>query len=177
MVIDCSKRENKDLHTCKKAVGEAHFTVIFPKADNNESRIDPNRFKRYVDAINDEFGGSTTKPITLGCWFDNDRGAMQCESGFAIETFRDFDEKDMQGNFKWKHLDAVQRKQKLNDDFRFLNALSSKAAREFGQDSIPVIFDGINDAKLNKGNWKQEISPDKLTGEKIPSDTLWDEHI
>ena len=50
------------------------------------------------------------------------------------------------------------------------------SANEFGQDSVPVIFDNIADVSLNKGAWKKSIAKNKLTGKKYPSD-IWDKEI
>lgn len=156
--IDCSKRENARSDKCKRQVGEGFFTMILPKADNSSNKIKPDRFNSYISRINSRFGGSTTKPITLGCWKDEKRNKLNCETGFAIETFRDFDGSD---------LDAIERKNKLEEDDKFLNDLAQEAANEFGQDSVPVIYDNIVDVKLNKGMWRKDIEKEKLTGKKI----------
>lgn len=169
--IDCNLEKNKNEFKCKKAVGEAQFTIIFPKADNSGNKINPDSYSKYVDRINSRFGGSTTKPITLGCWRDEKRNKLQCESGFAVETFRDFDISE-----ELRKLDAIKRKDKLKEDFDFINAIAKDSAIEFGQDSIPVIFDNITDAKLNKGMWKKSIEKSKLSGKKIGGN-LWKKHI
>jgi len=170
-MINCNLKQNANLDICKKSVGEAHFTMILPKADNSGNKIKPSRYGKYVDKINTRFGGSTTKPITLGCWKDEEKDKIQCESGLAIETFRDFD-----SNPELKKLDSIERKKKMNQDFKFMNKLAEKSAKEFGQDSVPIIFDNIKDAKLNKGEWRQKLVKSKLTGEKIEGD-LWDKNI
>jgi len=170
-MINCNLKKNKNSNVCKKAVGEAHFTMILPKADNSGNKIKPSQFNKYVDKINNRFGGSTTKPIVLGCWKDEKRNKLQCEPGLAVETFSDFDSSP-----KLSKLNAIQRKEKLNSDFKFMNKLAKESANEFGQDSVPVIFDNISDATLNKGKWKKEIEKSKLTGKKVKGD-LWKKNI
>jgi len=168
---NCKLKKNKNKPACKKAVGEGHFTIIMPKADNSGNKIKQNSFIKHLDSINRRFGGSTTKPLTLGCWKDESRSKLQCESGFAIETWRDFDSSpDLQ------KLDAIEREKKLQQDFNFMNKIARDSAKEFGQDSIPVIFDNITDAKLNKGIWKKKIAKSKLSGKKIKGD-LWKKNI
>ncbi len=170
-MINCDLKKNFNNLKCKKAVGEAHFTMILPKADNSGNKIRPIKFNKYLDKINRRFGGSTTKPITLGCWKDENRNKLQCESGFAVETFRDFD-----SEIELEKLNVPGRRKKLKSDFDFMNKLAKEAATDFGQDSVPVIFDNISDAKLNKGVWKKKIAESKLTGRKVKGD-LWKKHI
>ncbi len=121
--------------------------------------------------MNRRFGGTTTKPITLGCWRDEKRNNLICEPGLAVESFLDF-----YSNPKLKKLDAEQRKKKMNNDYKFMQKLAKESANEFGQDSVPVIFDNISDVSLNKGKWKKKIAKSKLTGKKIKGD-LWKKHI
>jgi len=170
-MINCNLKKNMNLEKCKKAVGEAHFTIILPKADNSGNKIRPSRYGKYVDRINSRFGGSTTKPITLGCWKDEEKDKIQCESGLAIESWRDFDSTP-----ELKKLNSIERKKKMNQDFKFMNKIAEKSAKEFGQDSVPIIFDNIKDVKLNKGEWRQKLVKSKLTGKKIEGD-LWDKNI
>ncbi len=171
MAIDCSLKRNRNKRSCLRKVGEAHFTMILPKADNSGNKIKPSRYKEYIKKINTRFGGSTTKPITLGCWVDEERDKIQCEQGLAIETFLDFD-----SNPELKKLNSMERKKKMNQDFKFMNKLAEQSANEFGQASVPVIFDNISDAKLNKGMWRKKIEKSKLTGEKIENDS-WERHV
>jgi len=170
-MINCNLKQNANLEVCKKQIGEAHFTMILPKADNSGNKIKPSRYGKYVDKINNRFGGSTTKPITLGCWKDEERDQLTCESGLAIETWRDFD-----SNPELKKLNSIERKKKMNQDFKFMNKIAENSAKEFGQDSVPIIFDNIKDVKLNKGEWRQKLVKEKLTGEKVNGD-LWDKSI
>lgn len=166
--MDCTLKKNRNNLVCKKQVGEGHFTIILPKADNSGNKIRQTAFNKYIDRINERFGGSTTKPITLGCWKDEKRGRLQCESGFAVETWRDFD--------FTPELSAIERQRKLNEDFRFMNKLAEESAKEFGQDSVPVVFDNIRDVKLNKGLWRKNIEKNKILGTKIKGD-LWKRYI
>jgi len=170
-MINCNLKKNWNNKKCKKAVGEGHFIMILPKADNSGNKIKQTYFNKYIDKVNDRFGGSTTKPITLGCWRDEKRkNKLQCETGFAIETWRDFDTP------QFEKFNVEKRKKQLTSDFKFMNKLAEESAREFGQDSVPVIFDNITDAKLNKGLWKKKIEKSKLTGKKVKGD-LWKKYI
>ena len=170
-MLDCDLKKNFSKPSCKKAVGEAHFTIILPKADNSGTKIKPAVISKYVDKINRNFGGSTTKPKTLGCWVDDTRGKLQCEMGLAIETFRDFDM-----NPEMKKLNSEERQKVLKKDYAFMRRIARESANEFGQDSVPVIFDNISDVSLNKGKWKESIEKKKLTKKKMPSD-LWNKEI
>ena len=169
--MDIKLKQNCNNEKCKKAVGEAQFTIILPKADNSNNQIKKDLIFKYADKIGVRFGGTTTKPVTLGCWRDEERGKIQCESGVAIETFRDFDSDDKMQNFN-----SEERKVQLEKDFNFMNRMAKESAIEFGQDSVPVIFDNISDASLNKGEWTQKINKSKLTGKKV-SDDLWNKYI
>jgi len=171
IMVDCELKKNFKRPSCKKLVGEGHFTIILPKADNSGTKIKPAVFSKYVDKINRNFGGSTTKPTTLGCWVDDKRGKLQCEMGFSVETWRDFD-----SDPEMKNLNSDQRKKILQKDYRFMRKIARESANEFGQDSVPVVFDNIADVSLNKGKWKESINKKKLTKTKIPSD-LWDKEI
>lgn len=169
-MIDCSKKQNWKNKKCKAQVGEALFTIVLPKADNSKNKIRPSSYNKYVKKINRRFGGSTTKPITLGCEIRNNK--IQCESGLAIETWLDFD-----SNPELKKLNSQERKEKLKKDYKFLRELAKQSAKDFGQDSVPVIFDNITDVSLNKGIWKKRIEKSKLTGKKIDSNKLWENNI
>ena len=168
--MECNLKKNWNKPSCKKQVGEAHFTIILPKADNSGDKIKPKVFSKYVDKINKNFGGSTTKPKTLGCWVDETRGKLNCEAGLAIETFRDFDSSQ-----EMKKLNSEERKKVLKKDYAFMRRLAKASALELGQDSVPVIFDNITDVSLNKGKWKEKINKKKLTGKKQSSD--WNKEI
>jgi hypothetical protein len=169
--MDCNLKKNWAKPVCKKRVGEAHFTIILPKADNSGNKIKPSVFSKYVNKINRHFGGSTTKPKTLGCWVDEKRKKLQCETGFSVETFRDFDiDPDL------KKLNSDERKKILQKDYAFMRRLAKQSANELGQDSVPVIFDNISDVSLNKGEWKKSISKKKLTKKKYSPD-IWDKEI
>lgn len=170
-MVDCNLKKNWNRPVCKKAVGEAHFTMILPKADNSGTKIKPARFQKYVKKINNHFGGSTTKPMTLGCWFDNERRKLNCEAGLAVESFRDFD-----SDPKMKKLNSEERKKELKKDYAFMRRIARASALEFGQDSVPVIFDNISDVSLNKGKWRQSIEKNKLTNKKMSSN-MWNEEI
>ena len=169
--MDCTLKKNANSPKCKKAVGEAHFTIIVPKADNSGNKIKPSYFEKEVNKIHRRFGGTTTKPITLGCWQDEKRKELQCETGFAIETFRDFD-----SDSELKGYNATRRQKQLKNDYAFLRRLAKRFAVDLGQDSIPVIFDNISDVSLNKGMWKKKIEKNKLTGKKIKGDP-WKKYI
>ncbi len=170
-MIDCTLKKNKNLQKCKRSVGEAQFVMILPKADNSGNKIKPKQYNKYVDKINRRFGGSTTKPLTLGCWIDSKRNNLVCEQGLAVETFLDFD-----SDPKLKKLNSEERKKKMSSDYRFMQKLAREAANDFGQDSVPVTFDNISDVSLNKGKFKKRINKSKLTGKKVNGD-LWKKNI
>lgn len=170
MPINCDLPKNAKTKQCKARVGEAHFTMILPKADNSGRKINASIQKKHINKVNDHFGGSTVKPITLGCWHDKERGKMQCETGLAVETFRDFD-----SDPEMKKLDAIQRKQQLQRDYSKMRSIAKSAAKEYGQASVPVIYDNISDVTLVEGRWSESISSSK-TGEVMEGDPF-DENI
>ncbi len=171
MTLNCDLKKNSNKKECKSRVGEAHFTMILPKADNSGRRIKPNIHKKYINRVNEHFGGSTVKPITLGCWKDGKRRRLQCETGYAVETFRDFD-----SSSQTKKLNSVQRKDVLKKDHAKMKSIAKSAAKEYGQDSVPVIYDNISDVTLVKGKWRPQISSSK-TGNKITNGDVFERNI
>lgn len=157
-MINCNLKKNLRLDACKRRAGEGHFTMILPKADNSGRKIKPQVYKKYINRINKNFGGSTIKPITLGCWRDEKRKRMQCETGFAVETFRDFESSGL------SDLNSSQRTKKLEQDHKFMQKVGRDVAKELGQDSVPVIYDNISEVSLEKGEFKKRIANNKVRG-------------
>ena len=175
-MVDCNLKKYAKTEVCKRAVGEANFVMVLPKADNSGRKINLEEHKKYIKRVNDNFGGSTTKPVTLGCWIDEKRGdKIQCEEGFAVEAFRDFDAKDEKGKCKLCDFDAIQRKNKLQDDFKIMKKIAKDVALEYGQASVPIIFDNIHEVTLTEGKRKESISRLK-TGKKMP-ENLFERYI
>ncbi len=164
-MINCDLKKNWNRKVCKKSVGEAHFTLIYPKADNSNNKINQTEFNKYVNKINSRFGGSTTKPITLGCWIDEKRNKLNCESGFAVETFRDFDS-------GMKKLNVIERKKQLEKDYKFLRKIAKDSAIDFGQESILVQFDNIRDVTFIPGKRIDRLNIKKLRKEDLFSDSI-----
>jgi len=163
--IDCSLKKNLNNSKCKKAVGEAVFSIIIPKGDNSNNQINKRTISKHIKKISNRFGGTTTRPITLGCWTDDKRGELQCETGLQVYSFVDF---DSPYNTALKKLDVIQRKDKLQKDYKFMKRISKEIAKEFGQDSIPVIYDNVKDISFIQGSWKKKLNKKFLTGKKTP---------
>lgn len=172
-MINCSRKENFNRKECKKSVGEGVFSIILPKGDNSRNKINTQIHSKYIQMINNHFGGSTTKPVTLGCYKDPERNTPFCEEGLQVMAFRDFDSPYDQ---KLQKLNLEKRKQKLKDDFDFMQKLAKESAIELGQDSVPVIYDNVADISYMKGLWKKEIDKEKLSGDKI-SENIWEKYI
>lgn len=147
---------NAKKEACLKAVGEGSYSLTLPKRDNSGQKIDNKLHMRYINRMNKRFGGTTTRPRALGC-FINQRGKSECEENIVIESVRDFDaSKDLQ------RLDSIERMKKLRDDFRFVKDLGKDAGEQFGQESIMVQFDRIQDATFIGGQRKSKLSSDKI---------------
>ena len=165
MKINCSLKKNMLKSQCsRKPVGEAMYIMILPKGDNSGRKIKVERYGKYIDKINSRFGGSTIKPIKLGCWKDGKRNKMQCEAGFSVETWRDFDADE-----KMKRYNSIKRRHQLNSDFSYMKGLAKESAEEFGQAFVPVVYDELNDVTLMKGNWQKKL-PNSMIKGKIQKD-------
>ena len=161
--IDCSLKKNAKNMKCKRQVGEAVFSIIIPKADNSRYKINHKEYDKVRKEIHKRFGGSTTKPTTLGCY--TDKRKIQCETGMEIQVFRDFDT-PYQKNNELKKLDSIQRQKKLKEDYAFMKRQASILAKSFGQDSIPVIYDNVSDISYLKGQWRNKMKKNR-TGKKL----------
>ena len=161
--IDCSSKKNSKKEKCKKQVGEAVFSILVPKADNSRNKINHKEYNKVRKEIHKRFGGSTTKPTTLGCY--TDKGKIYCETGFQIQAYRDFDT-PYQKNNELKSLDAQQRQKKLKEDYAFMKRQASILAKSFGQDSVPVIYDNVSDISYLKGQWRNKMRKSRV-GKKV----------
>jgi len=161
--IDCSLKKNLNNSKCKKAVGEAVFSIIIPKGDNSRNKINHKEYNKTRKEIHKRFGGSTTKPTTLGCY--TDKGKIFCETGLQIQVYRDFDT-PYQKNNELKKLNVQQRQKKLKEDYSFMKRQASTLAKSFGQDSIPVIYDNVSDISYLKGQWRNKMKKSR-TGKKL----------
>lgn len=156
-MVNCDLKKNRNKESCKRQAGEARFEILLPKRDNSGRKINVNRYKKYIGNFNNNFGGSTLIPSSLGCWIDKERNKIQCEEGFILTAFRDFD-----SDPRLKKLNFSQRRRKLDSDFKKVKELARKAGREFGQAEIAVIYDNINNADLVKGKWMEKINDRKI---------------
>ena len=166
MKINCSIKKNFNKEICKKQVGEGIFSIIIPKADNSRNKIKHSEHKKLMKQIHKNFGGSTTKPTTLGCY--SDKGKLQCETGFKVMGFRDFDTPYDDGSLKKKN--SQERIKRLKEDYSFMKKIAKKFAILYGQDSIPVIYDNVNDISYIKGKWQESIPKKKVYDKKMPKD-------
>lgn len=160
-MVNCDIKQNWNKEECKAK--EGFFQVIIPKGDNSKYKIKREYYKKYLSEINDRFGGSTIKPITLGCWY-NEKKKLICEPGFSIEEFRDFDSKKEMKNFSPK-----QKKEQLKKDYKFLQDIAKRIGKEFGQWSVPVVYQEIPDVSLIPGEYKKRL-PKIMTEKKIKGD-------
>ena len=165
--IDCSLKKNRRNKKCLRDVGEAIFSIIIPKGDNSNNKINQRSIKKYINRMNSRFGGTTTKPITLGCWTDEKRKKLQCEVGMKVSVYVDWDStsrKDL------RKLDVQQREARLKSDYNFMKRVAKDMANEFGQDTIPVIYDNVRDIAFVKGAVKKKLNKKLLSGKKTPKD-------
>lgn len=165
MKIDCSLKKNSRNKKCLRQVGEAVFSIIIPKGDNSRNKIKHKEFDKCRNAIHNRFGGSTTKPTTLGCYTDKEK--IQCEMGFQVSAYRDFDT-PYQENNELRKLNVQERQKKLKQDYAFMKKQATKIAKSFGQDSVPVIFDNVSDISYLRGQWRNKMKKNR-TGKKLTS--------
>lgn len=161
--IDCSLKKNSKNKKCLKRVGEGVFSIIIPKGDNSRNKINHKEFDKYIKQIHNNFGGSTIKPTTVGCYSDNKK--IFCETGWIIQGFRDFDT-PYQKNNKLRKLNVQERQKKLKQDYTFMKKQATQMAKSFGQDSIPVIYDNVSDISYLKGQWRKKMKQ-KRVGKKM----------
>ena len=161
-MINCNLKKNLNNKTCKKAVGEAEFSVVLPKSDNSGNPIKKATLKKYINRMNRVFGGSTTIPTTKGCYFDNKK--FFCENGLKIVGVRDFDSKYAP---QLKKLNAVERKKMLKKDYKEVKKIGKDAGNELGQDSVMVVSNFINDATFVPGTFKKEVKKGKRGKKEI----------
>lgn len=166
-MIDCDLKKNSRNKKCLKQIGEAVFSIVIPKGDNSGNKINPKSIKKYVNKINSKFGGTTTKPVTLGCWSDDKRGKLQCETGMHVSAYLDF---DSPYDSKLNKMDVSQRKAKLQSSYKFMKKTAKEMANEFGQDSIPVIYDNVRDVSFSQGVYKKKLNKKYLSGKKTVKD-------
>lgn len=159
MQIDCSLKKNANNPKCKKQVGEGIFSVVIPKADNAGRLIRHSEIKKHVSKLNNHFGGSTTNPTTLGCWNDEERGVLQCETGLKVSSYVDFDSPYAP---ELQKMDAQERAKKLKEDFNFVKKVAKEIADDFGQDSIPVLFENPKDISFVKGTWEEKMDDNQV---------------
>ena len=166
-MVNCDLKKNERNKICLKQVGEAIFSIIIPKSDNSNNSINQKSVKKYVNKINSEFGGSTTKPVTLGCWSDEKREKLQCETGTHVSGYVDF---DSPYDAELNKMNVSQRKANLQKSYKFMKKVAKEMANEFGQDSIPVIYDNVRDISFIQGTWKKKLNKKYLSGKKSPKD-------
>lgn len=144
----CSGKKYKDTTECKKLAGEGEFRLVLPRFDNSGRKINRELIENYVSEMNSIFGGSTSWRVG-GCYKKN--GKFLCEGNVILTSVRDFDNED------FEDLDYVQRKEKLKEDFKEVKNLGKKAAKQFGQDAVMALFDGIEDAEFKLGKRKESL--------------------
>lgn len=163
-MVDCSLKKNKFNPICKKKnscdIGESRFSVVLPKRDNSKRPINPKNIQKYIKKMNDVFGGTSTVPRLEGCVYDE--GKFQCEQNIEIVGIRDFENpydklygEDLSG------LSCNKKKQKLKEDWNKVKEIGKEAMKEFGQESILVINDKINDAHFSFDK-KPKKAPDNV---------------
>jgi len=163
MRIDCSLKKNAHLEKCKRAVGEARFSLILPKRDNSGRPIKTKLLNKYIKGMNNIFGGSSTLPRIEGCYIDK-KGKAFCEQNIEIIGVRDF---ESPYDKSLRKLNSREREKKLNKDWVEVKKLGKKARKEFGQESVLLINDKINDATIYKGKGYKKISNKKIAREII----------
>lgn len=157
---DISRVSKKEFNKIKNKSNPSSCDVI--KKFKHSFGADGKSYVNKNREHNNNFGGSTIKPITLGCWIDPKRkGRLQCETGFAIEAWRDFD-----SDKKMKNFNNSKKEAQLQKDKQFMKRIANEAAFEFGQASVPAVFDRVDSVDLMEGEWKPKIEKNKV-GKKI----------
>ncbi len=115
--IDCSLKKNKNNLKCKrllKPLREGEFSIVIPKNDNSGRPIKTKKIQSYINQVNGIFGGSTTIPVTKGCYVENKK--FVCEDGIRITANRDFNGKYSKSAFK--KMNSTQRQKQLLTDYK-----------------------------------------------------------
>ena len=157
-MVNCNLKKNRSKAICRKS--EAEFSIIIPKRDNSGRKVKHKVLHRYIERVNGIFGGSTAKPITLGCWYDKKRRKIQFEEGFAIMAVRDFDTPYNERISRIKTNKG--REDQLRKDHNAVKRIAKTIAKDLGQDSVMVVYDNIVDASFERGKWKKKISDLKV---------------
>lgn len=133
------------------------FKLVLPKRDNRERLIGSESIQKYIDKMNQTFGG-TTIHNTSGCysWQSQEGGefdGFQCEEGIVIESALDFENKNIYKGFsRLPPKKQVEVGTEILDEKRdIVHDLADEAGSEFGQDSILVVEDVVTDVSLKKG--------------------------
>lgn len=162
--MNCNIKKNQNKRQCiaRKNVGEARFSLILPKNDNSGKPIKLKVLNKYIQKVNDVFGGSTTVPTTKGCYVDKD--VLMCENGFEVTAVRDFESKY---DKSLRKLNSNQRINRIKKDYSELKKVAKEAGKELGQDSVMVVSDYINDASFISGKWLKGLPKSKLGNKEI----------
>lgn len=113
--------------------------------------------------MNNIFGGSSTLPRVEGCYID-EKGKAFCEENIEIVGVRDF---ETPYDKSLRKLNSKQREKKLKSDWGKVKELGKRARKEFGQESVLLINDKINDATIYKGKGSKRIKNKKIGREII----------
>jgi len=123
-------------------INDREFSLILPKWDNDQHRINPRIIKEFADEMSEHFGGVTIKPTVLGCWV-NKQDKLQCEENLVLSSFRDSESTQ---NFN----------EQIRRDEQFMSELSKNAGIKLGQDSV-VFSENINEVTFEDGKFKPAL--------------------
>jgi len=131
---------------------EAEFKLILPRYDNSGRKIKAVEYMPYINAMNKRFGGTSISNIA-GC-YTSSRGDVQCEKNILLTSYRDFDNPFKKLN---RRITEKQKKRILENDYKFMEKLSKKAGKKFGQEGILFAYDDIPDASIVLGEYKKKL--------------------
>ena len=134
----------------EKEYSEKEYRLILPKLDNSGNKIEVDKIKKYAIDMSTKFGGVTIRPTVLGC-YKNGEGKLQCEENIEIVSDRDLDS-----------VDFDKRQEQVESDIKFINDLAVRAGKEFGQESIIMLRDAIDDVSFVPGIKKEHLEKDML---------------
>ena len=115
--------------------------MILPKFDNSGNPIKPDYYNKVLLSVSKLGGGITLIPNAYGCW-KNEKGELQCEENFIIQT-------------------AIKKDNELGKKIKDLNDIEVKLRRELGQQSVIYIED-TDDKMIEIKGLEKEVSPKSI---------------
>ncbi len=166
---------------------EPEFSIMIPAYDNSRRKIRPKHFKKYIDRLNNRFGGSTVTANTLGCFVNPDTKPpkVECEKNHKIRIARDWDspfiktiedrafepretatEPEKKAAMAWQ-------RQIIEEDWDFVRKVARDIGEEFGQTGVFADFALLEEVSTIPGRRQEKLGDSKVfKNRKLPADVF-----